>query len=178
MKKILTIIFFMMSPHIYAEWLPITQSDIEDVYLRAGSVKQISNTNVVAWFLFSDKEKQVNKQVNNNHRSFLKTPDEQLIDEIKAQTRFYEEQTNPTSMSLVRLNEFDCAHKATRTLQDTRYKEKMGKGEAISTDTHLTKWQYVVPGTVSEAIMQTACVFLEKKQNETPKNKTANKRTM
>lgn len=71
----------------------------------------------------------------------------------------YRERTEEGIASAVGVNEFDCLNDRMRTRSSVSYAELDGKGKVIREFKHVGAWTRVVEGTISEALLESACDF-------------------
>jgi hypothetical protein len=60
-------------------------------------------------------------------------------------------------LSRIMLDEFNCDSRQSRLIQVTYYKGKMGSGSSSFTSTGPFAWEYVIPNTVGETLLDLVC---------------------
>lgn len=53
--------------------------------------------------------------------------------------------------------EYDCKEEQVRTLTTLMFKDFMGKGKLLSSDSSIEKWRSLIPGSMDEAVFKSAC---------------------
>ena len=60
--------------------------------------------------------------------------------------------------------EFDCAGERVRTLAGAEFSDRMGRGNAVTSDSILGEWEPVVPNSVGQVLWNHACERSELKR--------------
>lgn len=71
----------------------------------------------------------------------------------------YRERSEEGIASAVGVNEFDCLNDRMRSRSVTAYGEPDGKGRVIREFKSVGAWSHVQPGTINEALLESACDF-------------------
>ena len=71
----------------------------------------------------------------------------------------YREPSEEGIASAVGVNEFDCVNDRMRSRSVTAYGEPDGKGRVIREFKSVGAWSRVQPGTINEALLESACDF-------------------